>query len=109
MISDHYGKKWEPYINQPTAPCVPPVWTHFPPNPGLGMVVTREEFEALRKDVLEMKELMKKAIDYDRRNNEPACAASEKVALLKRIAELVGVDMQDIIDALQEGNQPQTE
>ena len=59
--------------------------------------VTKEEFEALKKEVLDMKELIKRAIDYDKRNNEPHCETENKIALLKQVAEMVGVDLKDIV------------
>lgn len=83
MIGDHYSDKWkQPNYQQ--------IFSTFPE-------VSRHEFEALKKEVLEMKELLKKAVEYDKKNNEPACEIEEKVALLKKIAELVGVDLKDIL------------
>lgn len=43
-----------------------------------------------------MKELLKKAIEYDKKNNEPHCEVEEKIATLKKIAEMVGVSLEDI-------------
>lgn len=59
--------------------------------------VTREEFEALRKDVLELKELLKAAKKFDEATGQPNCEKEEKVELIKKIAEAVGVDLQDLI------------
>jgi hypothetical protein len=44
-----------------------------------------------------MKALLRRAKEYDVANNEPDCEIEEKMALLKRIAELVGVDLSDVI------------
>lgn len=81
MIGDHYKDKWSspPYndffkkINTPE--------------------VSKVEFDSLKKEVLEMKELLKKALEYDKKNNEPHCELDEKVAILKKVADLVGVDL----------------
>ncbi len=86
MIGDHYGEK---------IPMVYP-WAVQPNSPNLVYPVSREEFDALRKDVQEMKELLLKAKAYDEANGEPDCAMEEKVELLKRIAELVGVDLTEV-------------
>lgn len=56
----------------------------------------KKEFADLRKEVEDMKKLLERAAEYDRQNNEPACEVEEKVALLKRVAELVGVDLKDV-------------
>ncbi len=58
--------------------------------------VSREEFEALKKEVMEMKELLKKAKTYDERNNEPDCEIEDKIKVLKAVAKMVGVDLNDV-------------
>lgn len=97
FIGDHYSDKWKkyPYVSPP--PTIPD--TTIVPNSSqiiFTVGVSREEFEALKKEVQEMKELLIKAKEYDRANNEPDCEMDEKVALLKKIAELVGVDLTEV-------------
>lgn len=111
MIGEHYHDKWRdhPWV-QPNQPFVPKPaqdkkdwWKdyleHARPN------VTREEyeklqrqFEDLKKEVEEMKALLQRAIEYDKRNNEPDCEMEEKVAVLKKMAELFGVDLSAIFN-----------
>lgn len=86
MISDHYMDKW----NNPT----PQQWVITNPPE-----VSREEFDELKRDVLEMKELLKRAKKYDEENGEPDCEIEEKMELLRRVAKLVGVDLNDVIGA----------
>jgi len=86
FIGDHYTERWTP--TQTTPPTTSFVVT-IPP-------VTREEFDALRRDVEEMKTLLKKAKQYDIEHGEPDCEMDEKVEVLRRVAELVGVDLSDI-------------
>jgi hypothetical protein len=43
-----------------------------------------------------MKQLLIKAKIYDEKNNEPNCEIEDKVATLKRIAELMGVDLSEV-------------
>jgi hypothetical protein len=59
-------------------------------------LVTREEFDALKKDVLEMKADLIKARAEDIKNGEPDCEMESKVALLKKIAEVVGVSLDEV-------------
>lgn len=93
MIGDHYNDKWNPLNNPLNNPPNDPFggWKY---NPNAG--VSKEEFLQLKKEVLEMKELLKKAVEYDRKNNEPNCEMEDKIALLKKVAELVGVDLSEI-------------
>lgn len=81
MVADHFADKWRrqyPFINT---------------NPITVPEVSRVEFEALRKEVSEIKDLLVKAKDYDAKHGEPDCEMDEKVELLRKIAKLVGVDL----------------
>lgn len=93
MIGDHYNDKWREQYP----------WTQ--PQVGTDSTVniypasiTREEFDELKRDVAEMKELLKRAKIYDEEHGEPDCQKDEKIALLKKIAELVGIDMEDVFE-----------
>lgn len=83
MIGDHFSEKWQQpeyqKFNNPTE-------------------VTRLEFEALKKEVLEMKGLLAKAKLYDEKNGEPDCEIDAKIAMLRKIAEIVGVNLGDILN-----------
>jgi hypothetical protein len=57
---------------------------------------TREEFNALKKEMQELKELLKAAKRYDEKTGQPDCEQEDKIALLKRLAEVVGVDLSDV-------------
>lgn len=86
MIMDHYQDKWTNPLN-PLFPLAP---SPIPP-------VSKEDFDALKRDVEEMKALLKRAVDYDKRNNEPECEMAEKVALVRKVAEMVGVTLDDVL------------
>lgn len=88
MIGDHFNEKWEPF-----KPYVNP-YNQLPFQPS----VSRQEFEALKKEVEEMKKLLIKAKKYDARNNEPNCEIEEKMDFLKKVAALVGIDLDEIIN-----------
>jgi len=44
-----------------------------------------------------MKELLKKAKIYDEENGEPDCEVEEKFDLIRKIAKLVDVDLEDVL------------
>lgn len=88
MVGDFYQDKFEPfkrYIVDPN-----PAFTNFPP-------ITRIEFNALKKEVETMKELLKRAKLYDEENGEPNCEMEDKIKFIKEIAKFVGVDLADIL------------
>lgn len=90
MIGDHYNDKWREQYPQVI------------PSSGSSTTwnitgISREEFEELKKDVQEMKSLLKRAKIYDEEHGEPDCQKDEKIALLRKIAELVGVDLEDVL------------
>lgn len=58
--------------------------------------VSREEFEALKSEVEALHRLLREAKRYDEETGQPDCEVDEKVELLRRVAELVGVDMEDV-------------
>jgi hypothetical protein len=94
MIGDHYMEKWaprswfEPHI--------------YPGNGGPAVTftqpaaITREEFDALRREVAEMKELLQRAKAYDERNNEPECELEAKMDVLRKVAKLVGAELEGL-------------
>ena len=93
MVGDHYHDKWRPYFQpQPLNPQpIPMDWEKlFNPPP------TKAQFDALKKEVEDMKELLRKALEYDKKNNEPHCEIEEKMAILKAVAKGMGVDLNEI-------------
>lgn len=93
MIGDHYADHFKQWPTQH------PIWQPGPGQTVLLSPVSREEFEELKRTVEEMKTLLKRAKEYDERNNEPDCEVEEKMVLLRKIAELVGVDLDDVLGA----------
>jgi len=100
FVGDSFGQKWYPSFQQPN-PYVAPIdpekfMDKTITNIWKGDQVSKEEFEALKKEVEFMKQMLIKAKIYDEKNNEPNCEMEDKVALLKKIAELVGVDLTEV-------------
>lgn len=91
FIGDHYGDKWEKYKDYTPFNSPNPLPFTFPQ-------VSKEEFDNLKKEVEEMKELLRKAKIYDEKNNEPNCEIEDKMKLLREIAKLVGIDLDDVIN-----------
>ena len=100
MIGDHYRDKWQnpaiPYTN-PYQSYPLPIPNNIPGITQYIQGVSQLEFDALKGDVLEMRELLKRALDYDTKNGEPHCETDDKVALLKAVAKAVGVDLSEVV------------
>jgi hypothetical protein len=60
--------------------------------------VSRQEFDELKREVEGMKALLKRAKEYDERNGEPECEVDEKMDLLRKVAKLVGIELDDVLD-----------
>jgi hypothetical protein len=65
---------------------------HASPEP----VVTKEEFDALRREMEELKELLLAAKRFDEATGQPDCEMDEKIELIRRVAEVVGVDVDEV-------------
>jgi hypothetical protein len=89
MVGDHYRDMWTPrFVPYPT------------PNDTIIIqptVISREEFEILKREVQQMKDLLKRAKAYDEKNGEPDCAIDEKMQILRKVAKLVGVELDDVM------------
>lgn len=79
MVMDHYNDKWRDYTFTGTWPPI--------------VSPTKQEFDALKKEVEDLKALLARAKKYDADNNEPDCEMEEKIALIRKVAELVGVEL----------------
>ncbi len=82
---DHQPKKLPP-------PEVPVDWTKVFP-----VQVPKEDFDKLKEDVEEMKELLRRAKIYDEVNGEPNCEIEDKMEFLKQVAKLVGINLDDVL------------
>jgi hypothetical protein len=99
-VGDNWGQKFNeiPWavpgipMPNPLTPSVP----LFPPGTQPFNPPSREEFEELKRMVLEMKEELIAARAQDIANNEPDCEMEDKVAVLKKIAKMVGVSLEEV-------------
>jgi len=58
----------------------------------------KRDLDLLKKDLEELKDLVKRAIKYDEDNGEPDCEVDEKVELIRKLAQIVGVDLSEILE-----------
>ncbi len=99
MCSVSYiGDQWSQKDHWPTWPQQVP----FPPHPTvipngeLYTLVTRREYDDLKRQVEEMKAELEKARAQDIAENNPDCEMEEKVVVLKAIAKLFGISLTEV-------------
>ncbi len=99
MVGDDIRDRWSrryPWIEESP---LRPEWPFSPaPSPP---EVYKQEFEALKREVEDLKALLKRAKKYDEDNGEPDCEVDEKVEIIKRVADIVGVDLSEIFGGVQ--------
>lgn len=84
---DDFPKKWSQITPDDSAQ---------PPNWPIQLGVSQADFDALKKEVEELKKLLQAAAAFDKATGQPHCEMDEKVALIKAIAKMVGVDLGDV-------------
>jgi hypothetical protein len=93
-VGDYYGKRFpQDYPDWFPKPQTLPVTPMIPIVPA---GVSQAEFDALKREVEQMKKLLKMAKKIDKATEQPNCEMESKVAMLKRLAQLVGVDLKDV-------------
>jgi hypothetical protein len=101
MVSEHYLDKWRKREwwekTRPDYPYVPdsipiPKWPYVP-EVDLDKV-SREEFNRVKQELEDLKQLLKRAQKYDIDHNEPDCEVDEKVDTIKTIAKAFGVEIE---------------
>ena len=69
-------------------------WPNIAPYPRMPItVISTAELEKLNTEIALLKELLKNAKAYDEKNGEPECESASKVAILKSMAEKLGVEI----------------
>jgi hypothetical protein len=94
MIMDDYWKRNKDDSQRHIQPTIYP----YSPSPSSLPIptISREEFDELKRDIKELKKLILAAKKYDEATGQPDCEQAEKMALLRKLAELVGVDLSDL-------------
>jgi hypothetical protein len=75
----------------------PPI-VYQPPQITIPLGPTREEFDALKKEMQELKELLKAAKKYDEATGQPDCEMEDKVKILTDLAKMVGIDLTEVFN-----------
>lgn len=71
---------------------------YYIPNGGVLGGITRGEFLALKEEVEELKKLLLAAKEFDKKTGQPNCESGQKAALLRSIADALGVDINEIFE-----------
>ncbi|WEM34389.1 hypothetical protein [Xanthomonas phage X1] len=105
MIGDSFQDRWKdrlpndwtiPAMPMPSQPMAPPFKERRIDVSHPFQAISRVEFDLLKKEVEIMKDLLERAIKYDKDNNEPHCETESKIAFLKQVAKAVGVDLEEV-------------
>jgi hypothetical protein len=57
---------------------------------------TRAEFDALKKEVEELKKLLLAAKEFDKNTNQPDCEHEDKIKFIKSVADFVGINLDEV-------------
>jgi hypothetical protein len=101
---DSWPKKWPAILPPSNPPWGPSAFPNQPYNPfptptiNLPEKELQRQIDELREEFKAMKEMLKQAKIYDEKFNEPECELDEKVEFLKKVAVLVGIDLEDIFE-----------
>ena len=88
-IAENYRDRF-PHRWTGVAPWVSPNTAMPPPE------ISRHDFDDLRREVKELKDLLIQAKKFDEETGQPDCEMEEKVDMIKKLADYVGVDMEDV-------------
>lgn len=76
-------------------------WPSFPVNPSVIDYATieklKQDMQDIKKELIELKKLLMAAKAFDAATGQPDCEAERKVAFLKKISEIVGLDISDVL------------
>ena len=89
------GDEWTRTWPNIWPPQTPKPWEQ-PTRVPLQDYISRKEFQELKDLVLKMKEELEKARAQDIAQGNPDCEMEEKVTILKKVAEALGVDLNEV-------------
>jgi hypothetical protein len=99
MIMDHYGDKWRDRIGPYTAPY--PYQPYTPQTTDDWKDIVEKAFQQFTQreprisddEIREFRQLLERAREYDKRNNEPECELEEKKEAVRQVAKQLGVEI----------------
>jgi hypothetical protein len=98
MVGDYWKEQFPqkyPGVKEWIIPTSPVPTTLQDPNT-IKIAALEKELAALKKDMEEFKKLLIAAKLYDDATDQHECEMDEKVELIKKVAELVGVDLKEV-------------
>lgn len=99
MIGDGFKKNWPDNPNNPWQidQLLPSYPKPLGPNQtSIFSPVSQQEFDALKKEVQELRKLLEAAKEYDDAAGQKDCEMEEKVDFIKKLAAFVGVDLDHV-------------
>jgi len=92
MVMDHYWERWNRQpLPVPTVSWTQPMWP-LEPNTPVDVEPIKPVFPTL-EEIAEFRRLLKRAREYDAKNNEPDCELAEKKQRLSDLAKELGVEI----------------
>lgn len=94
MTGEFFEDRWKkvyPWVT-PTSPSTVPNIIYNP-----STSPSQEEFDALKREVELLKQLLIKSKEYDEKNGEKDCEIEAKMQKLREIAKIVGIDLDDVL------------
>lgn len=88
MIGDYYRETTVPQT-------FPDTWRKIT-SPIVTIDDVKEDLSDIKKSLEELKKLLLAAKDYDEKMGEKDCEVDEKVAFIRKLAEFVDIDMEDV-------------
>lgn len=99
MIADSFFDKWNKpwkWVDPNTAPQVPwvqpcdpiPYYPDIPVSPS----IKKKKKELTQEQIDDLLDLLKRAKEYDKRNNEPDCELEEKKEKIRKLAKELGYE-----------------
>ncbi len=58
-------------------------------------LATKQDIADLRKEMLALKDILKAALKFDEETGQKDCEQEDKIRMIRELAEMVGVDMED--------------
>lgn len=101
MVSDNFGHEWtKQRINDPyniewlQKIQLDPTQITLSQSP-----FTVEQYYALKQQVKDLTALLRLALEYDKRTDQPDCESEDKLARIRPVAAAFGVDIDAILSA----------
>lgn len=93
-VGDQWGRDRDKWPNTYPPTPRPGILPYIPLEP----LVTRKEFDELKQQVENLVKMLKLAKAIDKAQGTPDCEMAEKLAFLRKAAEMVGIDLDEVLN-----------